>query len=158
MTLAVSDNQSQSGCRKPLTACAVITALVIAAVVTLLIYLFRLPVVVSMRACQTNMIEINDALRRYYDVNGVYPPDLDTLEKDYFKDKSVLRCPLDKSPGNAPSYVYHRPSPNAPGDFVVLECSLHRLGPNEPIPKLVLLKNGHVTVERLQSKKPPDAR
>jgi hypothetical protein len=154
VTVAISDNPSKSGCRKPLTACAVITALVIAVVVGLLIYLFRMPVIVNMRACQSKMIEINDALRRYYDVNGEYPPDLRTLEKDYIKDKSVLRCPLDKSPGNAPSYVYHRPGRNAPGDFVVLECSLHRLARNEPVIKLVLLKNGRPTVERLQLRKP----
>ena len=154
MTLAVSDNQSQSGCRKPLIACAVITALVIAAVVVLLIYLSRMPIVVNTWTCRRNMTEINDALRRYYDVNDVYPPDLDTLEKDYLKDKSVLRCPLDKSPGSAPSYVYHRPGPNSHGGFVVLECSLHRLGSDEPVTKLVLLKNGDVNVERVQLKKP----
>jgi hypothetical protein len=113
-----------------------------------------MPAVVSMRACQDNMLDISDALRRYDDVNNQYPSNLMALRKDYLKNDSVLRCPLDKSPGNEPSYVYHRPGPHSGDDFVVLECSLHRISPNEPIPKIVVLKSGRVTVEKLQIKKP----
>ena len=134
----------RTGCSRPLKACALILALLAIAFIATLIYMIRLPVVRSLVKCQSNMMAISAAIKRYNDVNGAYPPNLMALKKDYLKAPSVLRCPLSELGSDKPSYIYHRPGPNAPDDFAILECKLHKLRPDVPISKLQLLKNGTI--------------
>jgi hypothetical protein len=116
-------------------------------VLILLIYLGRLPFVQDIVKCRTNMADVGAALQRFCDVNGRYPAQLVDLERDYLKDPTVLRCPLDKSSDSNTSYTYHRPKASSPADFVVLECTRHRLAKDMPRTKLLLHKDGNVTVE-----------
>ncbi len=140
-------NRGPRGCRRLLIGCGVVTALIIAGFAALLIYTLRMPSARELLRCRDDMIAVGDALRRYEDVNGSYPPDLQALEKDYLKDPSVLRCPLDKSPSSQTSYIYHRPGPNAKGDFVVLECCRHRIRGDVPVSRLLILKDGTFNIE-----------
>jgi len=136
-----------SGCGWPLKGCAVVTVVVIFALVGLLVYALMLPGWRDLRKCQANMTQINDALGRYYDVNGEYPPDLQTLAKEYLKDESVLRCPLSKPGKSGSSYIYNRPGPHSPGGFPVLVCECHSKRNDLPIRRLILLKNGQLKLE-----------
>lgn len=130
------------GCGRLFRGCAVIAVLMVLALIAMLVYGVRMPSVQALAMCQTNMLAVDAALERYNDVNGHYPPDLASLRKDYLKDPAVLRCPLDHSKTNEPSYIYHRPGPGASGDFVVLECLRHRLYPGLPMSRLTVTKDG----------------
>lgn len=138
-------NAAGCGCSTPLKACLVVGALVFVLLIGGLIWTLRLPAVRSLIRCRSNMTQIGEAIRRYHDVTGSYPPELAVLRRDYLKDPSVLRCPLDRSPGDAPSYLYHRLRPDSPERAVVLECDRHRLKPGKQRVKLLLLKNGQVS-------------
>jgi hypothetical protein len=144
-----SNAHSLPGCGWPLKGCAVVTAIVVCGLVGLLLYVLMLPGMRELRKCQANMLEIRDALGRYHDVNGEYPPDLQTLAKEYLKDKSVLRCPLSEPGRSGSSYTYNRPGPHSPGSSPVLVCEYHNKRRNLPIRKLMLLKNGRIKVESL---------
>lgn len=144
MEVRRGDLGERPGCSRPAKACAITLVAVVALFLGLMFYAFRMPVVRGVVRCQTNMREIGDALRRYNDVNRSYPRDLESMSKDYLKDPSVLRCPLDRSPSEAPSYIYHRPDSSSPGSFVVLECRHHDLGRDLPPSTLVYMKNGTV--------------
>ncbi len=135
------------GCSRSLKGCAIIVAVAFVAVIALLIYMSRMPVVQDVVTCRMNMTAVGAALNRYHDVHNAYPETLDELKKDYLKNPSVLRCPLDKSPGTEPSYIYHRPKSNSPAKFVVLECCRHRLSKGMPISKMQLRKDGSITLE-----------
>lgn len=126
----------------------VLVALVFAG---LLLYAMRMPAVRGMLGCQSNLMEVGGALRRYSDLHGSYPRDLSAIEKDYLKDPSVLRCPLDRDPSGVSSYIYHRPGANAKGDFVVLVCTRHRFSRDTPRTQLVYLKKGAVHVRIVES-------
>lgn len=106
--------------------------------------MLRMPGVNTTLKCRSNMEELGAAITRYKDVNNKYPEKLSDLKKEYLKDTSVLRCPLDKNKDNDTSYVYHRPGPGAKGTFVMLECDRHRPRRDMPKIKLKLLKNGTV--------------
>ncbi|MHB9037181.1 MAG: hypothetical protein ACYC64_10970 [Armatimonadota bacterium] len=148
--MEMENNQDRKplGCAWPLRGCAIAVGVVFTGLMILLIYLARMPVVQDIVSCRTNMIEIGAALQRYYDVNGTYPERLVDLKKDYLKKPSVLHCPLDKSSDSDTSYIYHRPKPDSPASFVVLECNRHRLGKDMPFTKLLLRKDGNITVEK----------
>ncbi len=135
------------GCSRPVRACAISLLLLILAVIALVVYVVRMPAARALFQCQQNMIAIGEALKRYEDVNDVYPRTLDDLKKDYLKDPSVLSCPTIDGKKDESCYTYHRPGPRSGPKFVVLECSLHRLKPGTPIPKLQLLKDGTVRAE-----------
>lgn len=145
------DTRSTISCSKPLIGCGIAAGIAVALVLGMLLYLLRMPVIRSVMACRSNMTELGRALERYHDVNHEYPADLIALKKEYLKDPKVLECPLDTD-GGEPSYTYHRPGPDAPDDFVVLECSRHRLEAGAEPSTLKLLKNGSVTVESAHSK------
>jgi len=130
------------GCARVFRGCAVIAVLMVLALIALLIYGVRMPSVRALAICQNNMLAVDAALDRYNDVHGEYPPDLNALRKDYLKDLCVLRCPLDHSKNDEPSYIYHRPGPSASGDFIVLECVRHRLYPGLPVSRLQITKDG----------------
>ncbi len=98
------------------------TALVIG---LLLVILSQIPSVRSKVQCKSNMTAISLALQRYYWPNEGFPDSLETLRKDYLKDPKVLRCPLDKSPGDKSSYTYIKPAANASNDVIVLRCDRH---------------------------------
>lgn len=142
------------GCSRPVKACAVVLLLLIMAVIVLVVYVVRMPAARALFQCQQNMIAVGEALKRYEDVNGAYPKTLDDLKKDYLKDPSVLSCPTIEDRSDDSCYTYHRPGPKSGPKFVVLECNLHRLKPDAPIPKLQLLKDGTVRAEG-QSLNPP---
>lgn len=140
-----SDNQrvrSSSGCIKPLRACSVIALLLVIVVIGLLIYAMKIPSIQVMLKCRDNMTQVGEALQRYHSVNNSYPVDLRVIEKEYLKDKSVLRCPSDKSANDESSYIYNRPPANAKGTFVILECDRHRARRDMPPSKLKLMING----------------
>jgi hypothetical protein len=130
----------------------VVLVLVALVFVGLLLYAMRMPAVRGMLKCQSNLMEVGGALRRYADLHGSYPRDLSAIEKDYLKDPSVLRCPLDRNSGGVSSYIYHPPGPNAKGDFVVLVCTRHRFSRDTPATQLVYLKKGVVHARIVEPK------
>lgn len=132
-------NPKQPGCSLLLKSCLVITALVIGLFMAGMIYMIRMTSVRSIATCKENMLEVGAAVQRYKDVNGRRPMDLNTLRKDYLGNASVLRCPLDKTTGDAPSYAYNRRSTGA---HVMLECDRHRLRKDMPVSKLVVRGDG----------------
>ena len=143
-----SDSGSTTGCSRPLKGCAIVAGLAILGVIALLVYLMRMPMVQSVMTCRANMVEVGNALKRYAEVNGEYPDSLGALKKEYLKDVSVLRCPLDMRGDTLSSYIYHKPGRGAGAKFVVLECCRHRLGKGLPISKLKLLKDGNIDIEK----------
>lgn len=145
----------RSGCSRPLKGCAIGAALLCIAFIAMLIWVARMPGVRNLMTCRENMTKVGEALRRYHAVNNKYPPNLETLSKDYLKDPGVLTCPADTSSGDKPGYTYHVPPANAGGDFVVLECERHILGPSTPPIKMRLLLNGSVETIRPNPTAPP---
>ncbi|MCE5314701.1 MAG: hypothetical protein ABFD49_02980 [Armatimonadota bacterium] len=139
-------NPRPRGCAWLLRGCAVVVGIAFAGLMALLIYVSRMHTVQDIAKCRDNMIAIGAALDRYNDVNGKYPEQLVDLKRDYLKKPSVLRCPVDKSAGCDTSYIYHRPKPDSQDDFVVLECNRHRLRKDVPLTKLLLHKDGNITV------------
>jgi len=139
-----NDNSRPRGCSTALKGCLIVTALVMGLFMAGLAYFARLPSVQSIRVCSSNMQELAGAISRYDDVNGHRPPDLRALAKQYLNDTSVLRCPLDKSPGDAPSYNYN---PRARDGQVMLECDRHRLKRDMPNSTLRVLGNGKFEME-----------
>ena len=138
----INNAQPAKGCSKYFKGCLIITAVMMAAIIGLFIYAMNLPAIQVMLECRDNMTQVGEALERYHSVNSTYPPDLETLKKEYLKDPSVLKCPLDKSGGNKSSYIYHKPPENAADTFVILECDRHSMGHNMPPSKLKLMING----------------
>lgn len=132
-------NPRPAGCSLLLKSCLVITALVVGLFMAGMIYMVRMSSVRAMSTCAENMREIAGAVQRYEDVNNRRPADLSALRKDYLENPSVLRCPLDKSPGDAPSYTYN---PKARGREPMLECDRHRLRKDMPISKLRVYGDG----------------
>lgn len=104
-----------------------------------MVYVMRLPSIHAMQQCASNLQEVGAAISRYEDVNDRRPAKLRELEKQYLSDASVLRCPLDKSPGNEPSYTYN---PKATDSQVMMECDRHRLKRDMPKSKLQVLGDG----------------
>lgn len=135
-------NRNAAGCSKPLKACSVIVVVCMLAVIGLLIYAMQLKPIRIMLKCRNNITEVGAALDRYHTVNGEYPPDLETLKKEYLKDPNVLKCPLDKSSGDKSSYIYNRPSSSSKDTFVILECDRHKASRDLPPSKLKLMVNG----------------
>ena len=139
-----NDNSRPPGCSTALKGCLIVTALVMGLFMAGLLYFARLPSVESIRVCSSNMQELAAAISRYSDVNGHRPPNLRALARQYLTDASVLRCPLDKSPGDAPSYTYNAQARNGQ---VMLECDRHRLRRDMPNSKLRVLGNGKFEME-----------
>jgi len=131
---------------RPLKACAVLAALAMIGLIVMLVVVAKMPTVRSLAVCRTNMAAIGQAIRRYHDVNDAYPASLSQLRGVYLKDNSVLRCPLDKSEGDSPSYTYRRPSESSPATFQMLECDRHRLRKDVSISRIILQKNLEFTV------------
>lgn len=125
--------------------CAIAAAVVVALLIGMLVFLARIPTVRSMVICRENMSTVYEAMNRYEKVNNKYPAKLEDL-KDYLKSINSLRCPLDKSEGNDPSYIYSIPTSDSDNKFVVLECDRHHLVPNAPNSKLRLLKSGNFEI------------
>jgi hypothetical protein len=145
--MVVNNDNSRSrspGCSTALKGCLIVTALVMGLFIAGLLYFARLPSVQAMRICSSHMQEVASAVSRYEDVNGHRPSDLRALAKQYLSDPSVLRCPLDKSPGDAPSYAYN---PRAKDDQIMLECDRHKLKRGMPNSKLRVLGNGKFEIE-----------
>lgn len=130
-------NQTASGCM--LRGCLIATAVITALFISMAIYMWHVPSMRERTVCQLHMIEVAAAISRYTDVNGHRPSNLHELAKEYLKDPSVLRCPLDKSGGDAPSYIYN---PKASDSQIMLECNRHRLRSDMPKSRLVILGNG----------------
>ena len=147
MELDTNVNGSAPGCSRPLKGCAIIAAIAFVGVIALLIYMSRMPVVQDVVTCRMNMTAIGAALDRYHDVHNSYPRSLDEMKKDYLKNPSVLRCPLDKSSGTETSYIYHRPKAGYPPSFIVLECCRHKLAKDAPISKMKLRKDGKIILD-----------
>ncbi len=143
--LDTSTTTRQAGCSILLKSCLVITALLIVLFMAGLIYMLRMSSVRSLAACAENMRELSAAIRRYDDVNGRRPSELAVLREEYLQDASVLRCPLDKSPGSKPSYEYN---PRARGTQVMLRCDRHRIRKDMPVSKLVVYGDGRFEVVR----------
>lgn len=139
-----NDNSRSPGCGTALKGCLIVTALVMGLFMAGLLYFARLPSVESIRVCSSNMQQLAGAISRYSDVNGHRPPNLRALAKEYVSDASVLRCPLDKSPGGAPSYAYN---PKAMHGQAMLECDRHKLRRDMPNSKLRVLGNGKFEME-----------
>jgi len=140
----------KSGCSRPFKACLAVLILVTVTVIGLLIYAIRTPAIRGLVRCQSNMAEIGAALRRYADLHGSYPDDLSAIRKEYLKNPNVLRCPLDTSVNDRPSYIYHQPKPNSGPNFVVLVCPHHRFSTETPPARLVYLKKGIVKLELIE--------
>jgi len=136
-----------TGCAPYLKGCLIVVAVLIVAFLGLLIYVLQMKPVRDLAQCKVNMETIGEALRRYNDVNGEYPTDLKPIAKDYLKDDSVLYCPLSTNRRRETSYTYHRPGASAKDDFVVLECARHKLRPDVPASKILLLRSGGVIAE-----------
>ena len=130
----------------PLRACAVIVALAVVGLIVMLVMLAKMPAFQDIVVCKSNMTEVASAIKRYYDVNNKYPANLDDLKKEYIKDKSILKCPLDKSEGDESSYKYIIPERKSKDTFIVLECDRHKLRPDMGYSKIVLYKNGEVEI------------
>lgn len=128
--------------------CAIVGVLAIVGLIMLLMYLMKMPSIRDIMLCRTNMVSVGNAIGRYYDFTGSYPTNLSDIKKEYLANPAVLRCPLDKSEDNKPSYKYNRPGPNAGDKFVILECDRHRLMKDMPVSKLILYKNGMVEMEK----------
>jgi hypothetical protein len=119
--------------------CLITTAVVLLLFMVVVYYFSRLPSVRSMQLCQENMQQIADAISRYQDVNGRRPADLAALRKEYLPKGASLRCPLDRSSGDASSYAYYRKA----GDRdVMLECCRHKLRRDMPKSRLVVYGDG----------------
>lgn len=146
MELDHYNTRSTIGCSRPLIGCGIAAALVVVLVLGMLVYLLRMPAIRSVMTCRSNLTELGRALQRYYDVNHEYPASLGDLEREYLKDTQVLRCPLDIGPTKR-GYVYHRPGPDSPDNFVVIECGRHKLKPGAPRSTLKLLKSGAIAVQ-----------
>ncbi|MCL5103487.1 MAG: hypothetical protein M1133_05155 [Armatimonadetes bacterium] len=142
MGLNENNATPRSGCSRPLKGCAIIAAVLCLAFIGLMIWLFRNPNVRNLVRCTENMVKVGDALRRYHDVNNKYPPDLESLKKDYLKDPGVLQCPVGPLTGDDPNYTYHAPPADAKESFVVLECARHVFGRGSPPIKLRLRLDG----------------
>jgi len=131
--------QRPAGCSLLLKSCLVTTVLVIALFMAGLIYMVRMTSVRDLSTCAEHMREVAAAVERYDDVNSHRPAKLAALRKEYLKDPSVLRCPLDKSPGERPSYAYN---PEARDGQTMLECDRHRIRDDMPISKLKIHGDG----------------
>lgn len=143
------DNNTDNlpGCSRPMKGCMVTIGIALIGLMALLFYASRMPAVREIVQCRDNMTQIGAAIGRYHDVNGTYPADLLVLKKEYIKDQSILRCPLDKSPGNAPSYSYHKPVPGSRGHFAMLECDRHRMSKEIPPYKMIFRKDGSLEIK-----------
>ena len=120
-----NDNLRKPGCSLLLKSCLIITLLAVGLFIAAAIYVMRMPGVRPFATCgRINMPQIVAAIERYQDVNGSRPSSLQVLRHEYLEDASVLRCPLDRTPGNKPSYTYN---PKAGDKEVMLECDRHRL-------------------------------
>jgi len=125
-----------------------------AGLIIMLVLLARMPAVRSLTICRAHMAAIGGALGRYNDANDEYPETLNQLKGVFLKDNAVLRCPLDKSKGDAPSYIYRRPRNSSPGTFPMLECDRHRLRKDISLSKIILQKNQEFSVSVPMPKKP----
>lgn len=142
---ANNTNQRQPGCSLLLKSCLVITALVIGLFMVGMIYMLRMSSVRAMSTCAENMRQVAAAVQRYQDVNGHRPSSLDVLRKEFLEDAAVLRCPLDKTPGDKPSYAYNS---NAMDGQTMLECDRHRLRRDMPVNKLKIHGDGSFEMVR----------
>lgn len=135
-----SDNNSiPAGCSTALKGCTIVIVLVMALFIAGMVYFMRLPSIHAMQICASNIQEVGAAISRYEDVNDRRPSDLRELEKQYLPKPSVLRCPLDTTPGDEPSYTYN---PRAKNRQVMLECDRHALKQDMPKSKLRVLGDG----------------
>ena len=138
-----NNNPNPTGFSGVLKACLITTAVFLVLIIALVAYMLRLPSLESISLCTSNMQEVAAAILRYTDVNGHRPSELQALVKNYLPKPSLLRCPLDKSPGNIPSYSYN---PRAKDGQVMLECDRHRLWGNTPKSKLRVLGDGSFVI------------
>lgn len=138
------------GLSLPLKICLGTFLFVVVLFLAAAIYMGQMPGVQAWQRCKDNMMEVSAAISRYEDVNGQPPATLEALKKDYLKDPSVLRCPSDKSPGDAPSYKYN---PKATGTQVMLECDREKL-PGERLKMQVLADGTFTMVPELDIAKP----
>jgi hypothetical protein len=123
------------------TALAIIIAAAALLIGLMLVAVSQTPSLRNKVRCQSNMIAISEALRRYSWPNDGYPDSLESLRKEYLKDAGVLRCPLDKNPAGKPSYIYIKPEMDSSDDMVVLGCDRHRNILRERV-LLVVTKDG----------------
>jgi hypothetical protein len=123
--------------------CLITTAVVLLLFMVAVYYFSRLPSVQSIQRCEANMQQIAGAISRYEDVTGRRPADLAALKKEYLPKGTTLRCPLDRSPGDTPSYAYH---PDAGDGDVMLECDRHKLRGDMPGSRLVVYGDGTLKI------------
>lgn len=138
-----NDIPKPPGCSTPLKGCLIVVGLIMSLLLAAMIYLAKSPSMQAIFACKSNMAEISAAISRYEDVNGHRPPNLRALATNYLKDASVLRCPLDKSSGDKPSYTYN---PSATGSQIMLECDRHRWAGELSVRKLQTQGDGTFTM------------
>lgn len=142
MELENSNRRNLPGCGRPLKGCAVVFGLIFLLFVVFMFWMFKNPNIQGILNCRNNMEEVSAAISRYHQATGEYPPNLEALKTEYLRSARVLRCPLDKSRSDEPSYIYHRPSSKDKDDFIVLECDRHKLRSDFPLSRLLCLKDG----------------
>ncbi|MDO8587205.1 MAG: hypothetical protein Q7T82_09210 [Armatimonadota bacterium] len=98
--------------------------------------------------CQVQLQTISAALHRHEISRGEYPQSLDMLYPDYLPSRSAFRCPADPRDPNSgpPSYSYTKPAKEASETSVVCVCDRHRIVKDQPPVRIMLLKNGEVSM------------
>jgi|LSQX01.2.fsa_nt_gb hypothetical protein len=139
-----NNNQNVIGCSAPLKGCLIVSAIVMALFLVALIHFSRMPSVHAIGTCKYNLQELAAAVSRYEDVTGSRPEKLKDLAGQYLSDKSVLKCPLDKTSDKTSSYTYN---PKAKGGQVMIECDRHRLKKDMPNSRLRVLGDGKFEIK-----------
>ncbi len=68
--------------------------------------------------CRSNLTHVAIALKMYYNDQGAYPPDLETLhEREFITDPSLLVCTK-----TGAHYHYAQPEDDTPTDALVCSC------------------------------------
>lgn len=132
-----------------LLSCLGATALIVAGMAILFIYVVRRPefkqvmsTTMQVAQCQQNMREIHAAIERYRQRSkGEYPKALNDLVPRYLPEAGKLKCPADTS-GEPVSYRYFRPKKDSPETSPLLQCDHHKMM-NQKMP-VIMLKNGEV--------------
>jgi hypothetical protein len=87
---------------------------------------------VEMGKCQQQLLAIHGALKRYETRHGEYPQRLAALSPTFIRQRSLLHCPADPSPGDTISYEYSRPESDdargaVDGEATLLTCQHHQI-------------------------------
>jgi len=77
--------------------------------------------------CRSNLTHVAIALKMYYNDQGAYPPDLETLhDREFITDPSLLICTK-----TGAHYHYMQPSDGTPTDALVCSCVSPRTADGE---------------------------